>query len=328
MIIALTGVDGWTKEKSFFLEDIFSHETMSYLRGSSSELLDPNAVLTKLGLQSDYLDKPPFRYIRSYATIWEFYLVGLHLANRNQEKRIRSVHEKMCGKPSNIPPQKCLGRFARAVGNTDYTVWKNHYNIMIDSHGAQNRDVANLKKQTSEFVEHLISKPCAIRQYSDQDLTKGFVKKRQMAAKTFFEFLIKGKIEDKNIVENLYKQPLDKKLKELYIYFDHQKDTESCKHILSVSLLLCLYGRKDSSVSTTFFNFVKEQVGKLNDSKMKSNVYVILQHSLKTAAEAGDNFVVPPLKKIYKEHDRINIMKRISSWFRLLEGTIDAQNEQ
>lgn len=109
-------------------------------------------------------------------------------------------------------------------------------------------------------------------------------------------------------------------------HFEKSKQQETYQHILSTSLLMCLYGYKGGVVSKNFCRKVKNCISKENikNKELKKRVIKLLT----TAIEKKDgSYVESPLKKIYQNRDRINIQQRLGTWMQLLKGVSNAQKE-
>lgn len=329
MIIALTKPVGNKFSPRYFHPENFEHELFSPNNAGKTDLMDPPKVLRELGLSSNYLEEPPFCYIRSYAPIWEYYLIALNVSMNNL-KIDRGIYEPLSGTPYKSNGWKPLDS-GRAVGNADYDDWKNNYQRFSDiANEYEKRRVAKLAEQSEEFAKMLVDRSCPIRQCRESECNNPeksrFLKSRRMAAKAFASFLLNdgATFSEDDANELVQKGEIYEKLIWLLNYFSKkQGNDESYKHVLSASLLLSLYGFKGSVLTKTFVRSVLKHV---KDFSKQSDLKVAVCRFLENVvSETEGADVRPPLANIYKERDRLSLTLRISSWLHLLEGALNAQ---
>ena len=132
---------------------------------------DPSRLLNHCGLIG-VVNKPPFEYVRTAGIVWEFYLLRFakNISLRQYKKLVKRV-------PSSEDP--IAGCSRRKLGNP-YDKWHNNYPEINDS---------NLRKNTEPFANKLVSRKCPVRQKGSDD----FIKKRRIASKALFEYLIGGR---------------------------------------------------------------------------------------------------------------------------------------
>ena len=104
MKIALTNVSNFKNNKIAYFKPKDLNETFSTFQTCSSVLMNPNRVLKDLKLDLNYLETPPFSFIRSYAPIWEYYLVALFVNEKgkiieNNYKYMR-MRDRRCDTPT------------------------------------------------------------------------------------------------------------------------------------------------------------------------------------------------------------------------------------
>ena len=159
---------------------------------SSSELMDPNKVLKILELETNYLEKPPFYYIRSYASIWEYFLIALYMQFTPKNGVDLSLYRILSTKPSKS--FLYFGNGYHAVGNANFDDWKRAYLKRFENPPKKEiKYLKSLLNKTKPFVLALISRRQPTRRY--HRLEKDFIEKRKKAAKIFLEFLIKGHLD-------------------------------------------------------------------------------------------------------------------------------------
>lgn len=327
MKIALTCFNQKNRENSinlgFFKPECLDEQNHP-LQACSSELMNPAKVLKDLGLISNYLQETPFCYIRSYAPIWEYYLVALFL--KKYEKEIKQNYDFMRRPPSKKEGRKRLGRSFQGVGNLEYETWKKNYTRLDQPNLTkyEKERIRELKKESERFVKKLIKRKCSIRECSLEEAKPpqdGFIKSRKKAALAFLSFLIHGKkIKPTNIKELVAEK---EKLLWLLAHFENSNQQETYRHILSTSLLMCLYGYKGGVVSKKFCRYVKKCISKENvkNKELKNHVVKLLTSAIE---KKDSRYVDPPLKKIYQNRDRINIQQRLGTWMQLLKGVSNA----
>ena len=327
MIISLTLPNSPKKYSAdYFYPTIFnSPEYYTPPYASSSELMDPNKVLKNLQLETKYLETPPFYYIRSYAPIWEYFLVALYMRSTKKHGVDSSLYHILRSKPS----KKFLyfGNGYHAVGNANFNDWKRAYLKRFENPPkGEMKSLRALLKDTNAFVKSLIKRKEPTRQYQQSE--SGFIKERKKAAKCFLEFLIKGHLDNKFVKTLSEKRSELEQLELLLEYYEKKEKIESYNHILSVSLLLCLYGHQDGWITKSFCTDVCKRIKEIPLSKQKNKAFQkSVIDSLNNAIHcAADNSLIrPPLAFIYKERDQVSIQKRISSWLHLLKGCVDAE---
>lgn len=331
MIIALTNINPKHKEncknlKLFKPNDL--SETYQGPQTCSSDLLNPNLVLKKLELEPNYLKNPPFCYIRSYAPIWEYYLVALFLDDKDLSRIIKKNYPYMRLKPKKNDGFHIFGKSYNGVGNKYYTDWKHNYaRLEHESISKEEKErIEKLKEKSKKFVKALAKKGRPIRQYKTSE--KSFIMCRKKTALAFLDFLIHGKLKKNETIDLIKEKPDDRHLW-LLEHYENSKQSQTYKHILSVSLLMCLYGYKEGAVTKKFCKKVRQHLSKLTvkDNKnddLKERVEKILSLAIQ---KSSNQHVIPPLAKIYKERDRLNIQQRLGTWMQLLKGVTNAQNE-
>lgn len=330
MIIALSKPIDARFNPKYFCPKNFEHELFHPNHAGSTDLMDPPKVMRELGLSSNYLEEPPFCYIRSYAPIWEYYLVALNASHNKNVKISESVYHALSGTPYKTPGWISLGS-GRAVGNMFYDDWKKNYERFSSiTKNQEKQRIANLAKESESFVELLIHRNCPIRQctqkdYDNQERSRFFISRRRAAA-AFMAFLLNDgstlSKEDANALvtlKNIYEE-----LVWLLSYFQKKKEhQESYKHVLSAALLFSLYGHKGARCPKFFIKAIINHVKEFSkDSDLKDNVLYRLKNVID---EEQETYVIPPLAFIYEERDRLSLTLRISSWLHLLEGVLDAQ---
>lgn len=309
---------------NYFYPYIFlSPEFYASPHSCSSDLMDPNQLLKSLNLETKYLETPPFCYIRSYAPIWEYFLVALYMQFQPKHGVDDSLYQRLRDKPSKN--FKYFGRGYHAAGFASFSRWKDSYLKRFDNPPPKEKNSLNkLAKSTKPFVEQLINRRLPLRQY---DLSENaFRKNRKIAAKSFLFFLIKNQLDDKFAKQLIGKNEFEQ-LNDLLDHFEENSD--SYKHILSVSILLCLYGHQDGWITKSFCEKTCRRIEKLplvkeKNQKIRNSVVKSLHEAVRGVA--NNTWIRPPLAFIYKERDQISIQKRISSWLHLLKDTINAEN--
>ncbi|GEM_PF-4436285 len=320
MKLALTMTNKQKFNPSYFEEENFKHETAYARLGASSLLMDPGKVLNALGLNSDYEHTPPFCYIRSYAPIWEYYLIALNYEDLEQD-----VYELLRGTPAKNKWFKYFGS-GRAVGNRKYDDWKNNYNRLIHNDLFERERIRLLSEETKVFADLLVNNKSPIRQCPIKDFenprNSKLIQARKKAACAFLNFLIEGQVGENELELLMRKSNMYNRFKWLIRHF---KDVpNSYRHMLSVAFLYCLYGKRDSEIPCDFFVFVKKEISTLTENEIQKQVCNLFDSAL---ANSKDGWVKPPLVEIYEERDRLSLQKRIGIWLHLLKGVIDAQNE-
>lgn len=329
MKIALTCFNQKNRENStnlgFFKPECLDEQNHP-LQACSSELMNPAKVLKNLGLAQNYLQETPFCYIRSYAPIWEYYLVALFL--KDDKKKIKQNYKYMRTRPSKAGRQR-LGKSFQRVGNLEYETWEKNYTRLdqFNLSGSEKERIKELKNESRKFVKELIKRKCSIRECSLEDAKHpqtGFIKFRKKAASAFLSFLIHGKKLNTKDIKELVAAP--EKHLWLLKHFENSKQQETYQHILSTSLLMCLYGYKGGVVSKNFCKKVKKCISKENvkNEELKKHVIKLLTSAIE---KKDGSHVESPLKKIYQNRDRINIQQRLGTWMQLLKGVSNAQKE-
>lgn len=327
MIISLTLPNSPKKFSSdYFYPEIFSlpeYYTPPY--ANSSELMNPNKVLKILKLETKYLETPPFYYIRSYASIWEYFLIALYMHFNPENGVDASLYRILCSKPSKN--FLYFGNGFHAVGNADFNDWKRAYLKRFENPPEKEiKYLKSLLNETKPFVESLINRRVPTRQY--HRLETEFIKERKKAAKCFLKFLVKENLDNEFVRTLSTKRSELDQLELLLGYYERNKKLGSYNHILSVSLLLCLYGRQDGWITKSFCLNISKKIKNLPLSDQKSKIFrkfVIDALDNAVRSNADDSWIRPPLAFIYKERDQISIQKRISSWLHLLKGCVDAE---
>ena len=235
MKIALTCFNQKNRENStnlgFFKPECLDEQNHP-LQACSSELMNPAKVLKELGLVQNYLQKTPFCYIRSYAPIWEYYLVALFL--NEYEKEIKQNYNFMRNPPSKKGRQR-LGRSFQGVGNLEYKTWKKNYTRLdqLNLDKFEKKRIKELKNESGKFIRDLVKRKCPIRECSIEEAKKpqaGFIKFRKKAASAFLSFLIHGKKLSPNDIKKL----VAAKEKHLWLlnHFEKSEQQETYQHIL------------------------------------------------------------------------------------------------
>ena len=301
-----TAKKGWVahtpykgKKNGFFapIGDLFNEEKGGHLI-PQSDIESPNKVLKKFWPDFNIKNVKPFSDIKTGANIWEYYLLRMHGCEP-------SIYKKLRGKPS-----KTFGNLRKDRLGFTYSVWQDRYNEI-------NSKI--LKNTSCEFINALKKRSNALR-YNDSD--KDYIKKRQKAAKAFFNYLACGK---KTIVNDLSKKTDDPTLYDiLEIMLKKEKNKKRKEHLYCIGLMLCLYGRKDEArVSPT----LAEKVFKRISSIKNSLAHEVCSALKKTSSNFTKEFK-PPYAGIYGYYqDKAIILFRLTTWLTLVEATYKACEE-
>lgn len=277
--------------------DLFSEEKGGHLI-PQSDIESPNKVLKVFWPDFNIKDVKPFRDIKTGANIWEYYLLRMHGCKPD-------VYKKLRGKPS-----RTFGNLRKDRLGFTYSVWQNRYNEIKSK---------KLNNSSQGFIETLKKRSCALR-YNDGD--KEYIKKRQKAAKSFFNYLACGK---KSIVDDLSKKTDNPTLYDiLEIMLKKEKKEQRREHLYCVSLMLCLYGRKDEArVSPTLAKKISKYI-----SSKKNNLAYEVCSALKRASSNFTKKFKPPYAGIYGYYqDKAIILFRLTTWLTLVEATYRACEE-
>lgn len=277
------------------IKDLFSEEKGRRLV-PQSDIESPNKVLRTLWPDFDVERVSPFKDIRTGANIWEYYLLRMFDCKKSRYEKLRKK------------PSLTYSGLRKIPVGFNYSAWKKRYPEI------NNED---LKKSSSGFIEGLKEKKCALR-FNDHD--SDFIKKRQRAAKAFFKYLTSG-ID----VDSL------KKCGRLYdilislIRTAEKKKADRMNHLCCISLMLCLYGRKDEcEVSADLAKCVCTKIGKIKNS-LVNEICTVLR---KETRDFTRNFK-PPYSSIYGYYqDRAIILFRLTTWLNLVESTSKAREER
>lgn len=292
--ITLTPCKG--KKDAFFapIGDLFSEENGGHLV-PQSDIESPNKVKT-LWSGFNINEIKPFCYIRTGANIWEYYLLKMHGCCKNRYDKLRTK------------PARTFGNRSRVRLGFTYDDWLSRYETIDDK---------KLKNASKEFISALKRKSEALRfDYRDLNYTKS----RRYAAKAFFSYLTSGK---ETIIKKLLDKPTLYDI--LILMIQNEKNKRKKDHLYCISLMLCLYGRKDeAAVSGKLAKMVSERLNTFN-----SGLATEINLELKKVSNNFKKDFKPPFAWIYGCYqDRANILFRLTTWLTLVESTFKAYKEE
>lgn len=288
------------KKDNFFapIGELFSEENGGHLV-PQSDVESPNKVLKTLWSEFKISEIKPFCYIRTGANIWEYYLLRMHGCSKNRYDNLRTK------------PARTFGNLRRVRLGFTYDDWLSRYE-KIDG-----KDGKTLKNASKDFISALKRKSDALRfDYREPNYTKS----RKNAAKAFFSYLTSGK-------EAIIKKLLDKPTLYDILILMIQNEKNECKkeHLYCISLMLCLYGRKDeAAVSRKLAKMVSDRL-----NTFKSGLATEINLELKKVSNNFKKDFKPPFAWIYGYYqDRANILFRLTTWLALVESTFRAYKEE
>jgi hypothetical protein len=281
------------------LSELFT-EKGSFNTGKETQeniFYEPSKLLDACGFK-DVLKNEPFIHIRTNSRIWEFYLLRFINISRRDYKKLTA--------PISIGQQPVKGCIRGAVGNP-FDKWQFNY------HSIDNK---KLYKETLPFAKKLASRKCPIRENGTND----FKNKRNVAAKSFFKYLI-GQTIKNEIFEKLKDSRNSQSRLTILI-----KNYPNNDLFITSGLMVCLYGGKntdwiDSKLANALIKAIKNKGKEYNNTVLK-DVYNIIK------IKANSKRFRPPYKDIYDvrigNRERVNINFRIETWLKLLEDTSNA----
>lgn len=297
--IKLTPYKG--KNEPFYtpIGELFSEEKGGNLV-PPSDIESPQKVLKTLWPEFNIKKIEPFCGIRTGANIWEYYLLRMHECSVERYNRLKL-------KPSKTFEYNHERLKKTRLGFT-YNLWKDRYK------GIKNE---TLKKASFDFISALKKKTGALRQ-NDGDLN--YIKNRQKAAEAFFKYLTNNK---KSIANDLSKCGTLYEILETMI--KKEKNQERKRHLYCISLMLCLYGRKDeANVSCNLAKIVYEKI-----VSFENNLAVEICAELKKVSKNFKKNFKPPFANIYGYYqDKATILFRLTTWLTLVEATSKARKEK
>ena len=284
------------KKEPFYtpIGDLFSEEKGGNLI-PPSDIESPNKVLKTLWADFKIDQIKPFCYIRTGANIWEYYLLRIHGCSSARYNNLRKK------------PSRTFGNLRRASLGFTYEKWKKNY-----------KEIKNdvLKEKSYDFICALKEKTGALRH---NDRERKYIKSRQKAAEAFFKYLTNN---EKSIANDI------SKCKTLYEILEtmikKEKNPKRKQHLYCISLMLCLYGRKDeASVSFKLAKIVCDKI-----KSLKKNLAIEICTELKKASRGFTRDFKPPFANIYGYYqDKATILFRLTTWLSLVEATSRARME-
>lgn len=292
-----------TKQKTLKIKSDFSRilnakEVKSCLVDRDIE--NPNVVIESLGLKTDFLEKPPFKYLRTGSEVWEFYLIRMF---EIEGKTYNFWIKKFKKDEKSTYKNKCRKYERRQKVGVPYKEFKSKYPKIDDE---------KLKKKVALFVKRLMKFEHPLRMKDSKNTGN-----RLEAAIAFKEYLLKP-FESQNLSKILFESNEMEALTELLkrAFYNNSMNSE---HMLSVCLMLCLYGQNGRKKGTKIPHELAELVAKKIPQKKEMSDEII--HELQKVSKNFSRDFNPPYANIYNNRDRVNIFFRIRTWIKLVKDT-------
>ena len=305
-----------TKTKGALSQDYFKFVNVPEEKGKRDRTdiwSNPAKLLKIVGFGENFVEKRPFRYLKTYAYIWEYSLLHLCMQLHPNEVKVRKTeYLKLRKKSKNIvKPERYIPH-----GPGKLERWENYYQWDVLDEDAE--AIGKLAEDSLEFCELLLNRNVGIRDYgeSKKDCSE-YLKLRRQAATAFFKFLIEGKGNF-----SFEGEDFDSTLLALL-----KQEDELSEHVIAVSMLYCLYGRLSDKKNGKKLNskLVKQLVIRLNKRWSQKTE---TQHKIINYLKQSERTGLPCLSSYYdfKLHkndaiQRINIFKRINIWIDFLKQT-------
>lgn len=263
------------------------------------DIENPNAVIEALGLKTNFLDDPPFKYLRTGSEVWEFYLIRMFKV----ESKTYNFWIKPFKNDEKSTYKKNRKHERRQKVGVPYKKFEHKYPKIDDK---------QLEKKAAPFVKQLMKFEHPLRMKDSKNIGN-----RLNAAKAFNKYLL-GPFEsqklNKILIESNEIEALAKLLKRAY----HNNSMNS-EHMLSVCLMLCLYGQNGQKKEKKIPHELAELVAKKIPKKTEMSDEIV--YELQKVSKNFRKDFKPPYANIYDNRDRVNIFFRILTWIKLVKDT-------
>lgn len=257
-------------------------------------LEDPSRLLKALGFE-DFLEHEPVKHLKTGATIWEYYLLRM----LPSAEVSASAYKFLLRKPENpISSTRSI-----KIGNP-YYVWKNKYSGLTDK---------ELARESRPFCRELLRRQKPLREQGN----KAFMEKRKRAARAFFRYLLRGKLQNSYFQNIRY----DDFYTQLAYLIRSRKDDQ----FTAAGLMICLYGGKnDMEIPAILARSVLNALKSRSTNDEGQYIYLIIHKLLMRLSKKA--FFDPPLNSIYSPGKKSLVLTRfrVPVWLALLNNTYEA----